>query len=213
MNSSVQQRYGQPRGIFSQLDEDIVLQRYFVEAKLANGKFLDIGAYDGVLYSNTRVFAMQGWSGVCVEASQMCFDQLRKTYPLTDDRIMCVRAAVTLDTDGEIELFESSDPVSTTVQFNRDKFCGLSQFSPVKVPAMSVARLAKQFPGPYHLISIDTEGTSVEIALALPPEMVVAGSVLCVEYDLELDRLVDGLKDRGFSLSYENGLNALFVKD
>lgn len=210
--NEAQIRYGRPQGIFSQLDEDMVLRKYF--EGFSAGRFLDIGAYDGALYSNTRLFAMQGWAGLCVEASGPCFAELISLYPPVETQnVICLHAALTVDLDGEIEIHQTSDPVSTTEEFNRDKFSSLSQFERTKVPAISMSTLAADYPGPYDLISIDTEGTSVDLAIALPAEICTPGSVVLVEYDLDLDRLSEGMVKKGFTLIHDNGLNAIYAKN
>lgn len=205
-------KYGQPRGIFSQLDEDLFLSKYFNGKRIVRGSFLDVGAYDGVLYSNTRYFAMNGWSGVCVEASSPCFAELSRLYPPTNKTVVCLHAAVTTDVDGEIEIHETADPVSTTVDFNREKFSSLSTFTAAKVRAVSMSALAKEFPGPYDLISIDTEGTSFDLALCIPIEILTPDGVICVEQDLDIDSFLDGMKLKGFRPLYDNGLNVLLVR-
>jgi FkbM family methyltransferase len=209
---SARAKYGQPKGIFSQLDEDLFLTKYFDEIGLERGRFLDIGSYDGVLYSNTRAFAMRGWEGVCLEPSRPVFEELCNLYPLSRSKVRCHQAAVTVDNDGEIDLYETPDPVSTTEIFNRDKFSTLATFKATKVQAMSFKKLAVAYPGPYHLISIDTEGTSIDLALALPIEILAMGGIVVVELDLDVDKLFMGMKTKGFIEVHNNGLNALFVR-
>lgn len=205
-------RHGRPRGIFSQMDEDFVLLRHFDTFGVRMGKFLDIGAYDGEYLSNTRALAMRGWEGVSVEAAPQCYAELVKLYPEKQKAVQCVHAAITVEQAGEIELFESTDPVSTTETKNRDRFAYLTPFNAVKVPAMPIADLLKAYPGPYDLISIDTEGTSVDLAFLVPLEVVTDAGVVCVEQDTLLDDMIEGMEKNGFKLLHENGLNALFVK-
>lgn len=40
---------------------------HIVQNLPANGRFLDIGAHDGVTFSSTRALLLNGWSGVYVE--------------------------------------------------------------------------------------------------------------------------------------------------
>src|SRR6266566_887458 len=44
------------------------------------GRFLDIGAFDGLTFSNTRCLAELGWGGVLVEPSPAAFVHLMKGY-------------------------------------------------------------------------------------------------------------------------------------
>ena len=61
--------------MFSQRDEEQVILDHFGDRV---GTFLDVGAYDGITFSNTHALALKGWSGVCVEASPSCFVKLMK---------------------------------------------------------------------------------------------------------------------------------------
>ena len=46
--------------------EDYLVNLIFKNKK--NGTFIDIGAHDGVRFSNSFAFSKLGWKGVCVEA-------------------------------------------------------------------------------------------------------------------------------------------------
>jgi FkbM family methyltransferase len=60
------------------------------------GYFVDVGAYDGVAYSNTYALEQLGWSGLCVEPESDAFGrcQAARSCP-----VMCVAAS---DYDGRI---------------------------------------------------------------------------------------------------------------
>ena len=63
-----------------------------------NGFFVDIGAYDGVKFSNSYTLEQQfGWKGICVEANAQTFKELCKVRSsqnintaVTDRNGMCV---------------------------------------------------------------------------------------------------------------------------
>ena len=59
---------------YSQFGEQPIIANFFGNA--TSGRFLDIGAYDGVTNSNTRGLLELGWSGVLVEAAPAAFDIL-----------------------------------------------------------------------------------------------------------------------------------------
>ena len=50
---------------FSSDGEDYVLQKIF--SKLKNGYYIDIGSHHPILHSNTFLFYLNGWRGVCVD--------------------------------------------------------------------------------------------------------------------------------------------------
>jgi len=60
---------------YSQYDQDKFADIYFKRKR--NGFFLDIGANDGISFSNTFFFEKErGWSGICIEPIPEVFNQL-----------------------------------------------------------------------------------------------------------------------------------------
>lgn len=61
----------------SQNCEEQYILEYFEGQK---GTFIDIGANEGITFSNTRALAELGWSGCFVEPSPKAFERLKKNY-------------------------------------------------------------------------------------------------------------------------------------
>ena len=55
--------------------------------------YIDIGANDGVLFSNTYKFAKNGASGLCIEPSSTAFRKLQLNH-LFHPKVKCIKAAV-----------------------------------------------------------------------------------------------------------------------
>jgi len=69
---------GRPCNFFSQQAEDATLFNMFFN-RIERGTYLEFGAVDGVLYSNTLFLEQNlGWSGVLLEASPSSFQGLQK---------------------------------------------------------------------------------------------------------------------------------------
>lgn len=62
---------------FSQHGQDRFVYETFFKDRSTPGVFVDIGAYDGTLYSNTLLFEKLGWTGICVEPLPSAFEKLR----------------------------------------------------------------------------------------------------------------------------------------
>lgn len=67
---------------YSQHDEDgIILSLLEKEGKEFNGVILDVGANDGIMYSNSRMFIEDyNWKGVLIEPTKDCVDKLNELY-------------------------------------------------------------------------------------------------------------------------------------
>jgi len=65
---------------------------------MKNGVFVDVGAYDGVTWSNSLALEKYlDWKGICIEPIPEVFESLTKTRS-----VKCVQSAIT-DYDGEVE--------------------------------------------------------------------------------------------------------------
>lgn len=64
-------------GYYSQEGQDKWVFERLLPGKKA-GFFVDIGAHDGVSFSNTLFLEKQGWNGVCVEPNPQVFEKLQK---------------------------------------------------------------------------------------------------------------------------------------
>ncbi len=66
---------------YSQCQEDIYLLSKFFNNK-RNGVYIEMGALDGVLYSNTKMFEdYYGWSGILIEPHPLKFKDLQNNRP------------------------------------------------------------------------------------------------------------------------------------
>ena len=201
--------------MYSQFDEETYFLRSL--AGIPVGRFLEIGAFNPTLYSNSRALYELGWSGVLVEPSPGPMSVLLNAYG-NDPRITLVQAAVT--TGGGygylVKLEASDDAFSTDVQANFDKWRATKKFrGSIQVPVISLEYLLARFFPRFSanlkadFISIDTEGTSVDlftemIRLGYSPQCVV------VEHDLRFGDLDRAAGIGGYRLLHENTTNRVY---
>lgn len=62
---------------YSQFEQDKFIYENYFNNKF-DGYFVDIGAADGIKYSNSKFFEEIGWKGVCIEPNPKAFDDLQK---------------------------------------------------------------------------------------------------------------------------------------
>lgn len=208
----------------SQNDEEEAIVSYF--KLLQNDKrvlrFLDIGAHDGILLSNTRALAEAGWGGTLVEPSPAAFCRLMKTYQDRTD-IDLVNAAITLDS-GLVKFHDAAGDFVSTFDERHKELWEARPFDPIKmqpiyVNGVTVEKLVGALPGPYPFINIDVEGANFEVFKAMPL-VALNCELICVEFE---DRFVSRLAEietlaarqgyRQFHLTRENVLLARTVKN
>jgi FkbM family methyltransferase len=123
---------------FSQNDEQDYICNYFNENE---GFFLEIGAFDPKVFSNTRSLVERGWSGTYVEPSPICAEKFRIEYK-ENYKIDLIEAAVS-DKDGFDTLYDcNGNAVSTTDINHKIKWeIGDIKFNKIQVKFISMESL------------------------------------------------------------------------
>jgi FkbM family methyltransferase len=177
------------------------------------GRFLEIGACDGVLVSNTLALTELGWSGVMVEPSPQAFMALKQLHG-SNPKLTLVHAAVG-PRYGMTKFWEEQTigGYSTTEEGNRAKWQHLANFpQPFYVPVIPVEVLLAEFPGPVDFLSIDTEGTSTDLFCTFPFAAVLP-RVVCVEHDGRIAECLAQAQQWGYREVARNGENLVFVRE
>ena len=161
----------------SQYREDEIIHEHFGER---TGRFLDIGAYDGKTFSNTEALVQGGWEGVMVEASPQCFVLLQSGYRANPD-VKCVCCA--MGTSVGLTLFyDSAGAVASLHKSHMEKWAAdQKDFMEIYVPIIRPNDLLRTLPGPYHFISLDIEGSSIDVLALFPDFQELGTELICVE--------------------------------
>lgn len=157
----------------SQSNQDSFLYNHVFKDK-KNGVFVDIGANDGITFSNTYFFEKEmGWTGICVEPIPEIFDKLRanrnchcilgcisnKTGPID----FLVIQDSTYRNDMLSGIFEKFDPRQLAIiQRQIAQGNGTSKIIPVQSYSLTQLLLEHHIPNVDYL-SIDTEGGELDI--------------------------------------------------
>lgn len=199
--------------MYSQLDEERVIVEFFQGRPL--GRYLDIGAWDGIQMSNTRRLAELGWSGVLVEPGAKNFAQLLDNYAFAADRSVFVLAAVSENRGLERLWFDTSPERGWS-----QSICQHVADNPLLMPARSGAHCVvptitpadlDRF-GPYDFLSVDAEGKDLDILRAMPEHMYAPMSMVSAEVPGHLDQALEVLAPKGFRVHYQTTCNVIFVK-
>lgn len=192
---------------YSQFGEQAAIGHAFKD-HIGTGVFLDIGAYNPKVFSNTRALYELGWSGVMIEPSPGPMLTLIAEYG-NDPRITLVQAAISVEGGAMPALHVTDDAVSTTDEANYDQWKGTAKFlGRVLVPGITWGEIAMRFGGA-DFCNIDAEGISVDVFHA----MLAAGifpTVVCVEYDNRLPELMTAATKYAYAAIYSNGTNVIF---
>ena len=141
--------------MFSQHDEEKWVLKHAGKA----GKFLDVGANDGVTFSNTHALALNGWTGVCIEPSPYWLGPLIKTYP--DVQKFTIIAAALGASRCLCDFWSTEGIVNTTEKSMMEKWKEHHPYRLIMMPQSQV-QIATRLPG-------SGSGSVYSRLISLPP--------------------------------------------
>jgi FkbM family methyltransferase len=148
---------------YSQLGQDIEVLSFYKNK--TNGYFLEIGASDGILLSNTYLLEKDyNWKGICCEPLPNKFIELKKNRPNS----ICIDKAVYNSTGDIVEFliankFDLLSGINAHIDKYRD-YIGENK-SYINVETILFNDLLESNNAPLFIdyLSLDTEGTELEI--------------------------------------------------
>jgi len=75
---------------------DLIIEEIFQRLEITCGTFVEFGAWDGLVLSNTRKLFEEGWGGLLIEADPKKYEELKTNYE-NHDRVTAINCFV--DTD------------------------------------------------------------------------------------------------------------------
>jgi FkbM family methyltransferase len=175
---------------------------------IPNGRFLDIGAHDGITFSSTRKLFELGWSGVYVEPSP---DVLPLLYKNAGSN--CTILPVAIGTSNVSMDFYSSggDMVGSLSSDHVNKWSNYVKFSKTTVDVITVDELEKRVGREFDFIGIDVEGINLDVFNQFDWNKWNAKCV-CVEYESHKDHMINVMTKIGYKLIYVSPENLVFTK-
>ena len=203
---------------YSQNGEDYLVWNLFDYKE--KGFYVEVGAFDGMHFSNTFSFEQAGWAGICIEPHPTFFPFCQKNRPDST----CINAACVGDESlkevsfnaEEIGLLSgiSADEDDVDYRYSARKL-DFKGFNKVTVPAMTLTNiLDNHAPGTaIDFMTIDVEGTELDVLKGLDFTR-YAPEVLIVEDNKETPNqpLFDYLEgEKGYTFARKIGANVIFT--
>jgi FkbM family methyltransferase len=193
---------------YSQYQEDLIIWNALQKAGIEKGKLLDIGAWHPIDKSNSRLLIEKGWQALLIEPSPWPLHECVSVYGNSSDVVEIVGAAVGINA-GLDRMKISDDAVSSTEFDVQDKWKETGGYIGwLHVPVITLQQIFDWFGGPYQFVSIDTEGTSVPLAMELLKTEALPYCI-CVEHDNRLAELMQVAEARGYAAIHINGTNVI----
>jgi len=200
--------------MFSQRNEEKYILQFFKNLQgLPQGRFLDIGAYDGKTFSNTHQLALQGWGGVCVEASPSLYQSLHNLYD-SNPKIQIVEIGIGMKR-GILPFYDFyGDAIGT---FDKKHALlwekkGSCEYEVIPVSVITVKDLLEQVGYDFDFLNLDIEGWSFQVLKLFPFNKFPKLKMICVEFDGKENEVVTFLKTYGYTHLYTSAENVIMVK-
>lgn len=198
-------------------EDDIVAAQFRLDFR---GNLLEIGAWEPVNFSNSRLLIERGWDATLVEFSPLAVDKLIREYP-DNPKVRVIQAAITpieahvqrfSITEDALSAPEAEGETSTRWKDMRPGYHG-GFYGHLWVPTLSLDKLIQQFFGDKKIdfASIDTEGSSTEIAIVLMRSD-WRPQVLCVEHDSRQVEIMSEAKRHGYKAVEINQQNMVLCR-
>jgi FkbM family methyltransferase len=203
---------------YAQVCEDLIVADIFKRLHVDNPTYLDIGAHDPIVWSNTYLFYEAGSRGVLVEPNPSLTGKLRRVRPgdtVLEVGIGAKGADVEADYylvagKGEMNTFSQEEAKHLQAEFGADVVVGV-----IKRKLVDVNRvLAENFPNRApDFVSTDTEGYDFTILSGFDFER-FRPRVFCVETLASSRpdaRIVDLMQSRDYEIRGGTFVNTVFV--
>ena len=195
----------------SQTNEDEIISEYFGDRK---GRFLDIGAWNGVEFSNTEQLAKTGWGGVSVEPSGTSFRDLLKVYRDRDDVQVC-NCVIVPDGTFRLDLFydNAGDAVSSCDPKHIEIWSAQGYpFYPFLTAFVPIKDLIAKIGLDFEFINIDVEGGNFALAAAMLPMLTDKNEMLCIEAENN-EAMLQMVASHRYQLHKQTRENFIFLRN
>ena len=192
----------QTKNSYAQHEEDRL-----IELLLPRGvnSFIDIGANDGVLFSNSFKFAKKGANGLCIEPSRNSFRKLRLNH-LFHPKVKCIQSAVS-NTNSHI--FLNEDGYESTLSYvSKSK-----KNNSYSVRCQTFDKILEKYPEflEVDLLTVDVEGHEREVFDALTNDQFKAKVIILESDKTQIEELLKSNSLKIYRPEFINGVNTVLI--
>ncbi|HUI30861.1 MAG TPA: FkbM family methyltransferase [Candidatus Acidoferrales bacterium] len=187
---------------YSQWGEESIIREFFEGYSETYLKFfVDAGAFNGIMGSNTRALAESGWGGILIEPNPLVFGGLKRDYEKFSSCV-CLQNALSNYSADNVEMFIAMGPegtpegkqweyaqVSTLNRNFADTYIKEHDFryKPYRVNVRTLTEIltANGCPHDFGFISIDCEAEDLNVLKGLDLS-IFRPKLICIESDKEV---------------------------
>jgi FkbM family methyltransferase len=198
---------------YAQYNEENFLYNFFSNKQ--DGFLVDIGAADGIRYSNSRSLIESGWSGMLVEPNINSFKKLEQLYG-SDKKIILENVGCSDESIETADFFvdknDEFEQLSTfsDAQVNKCKEIYNCEFEKNEVRVIKTSDLLKKYSiSKIDFLSVDTEAFDTKVINGIDLNECEI-SLICIEHNS--DEITKKLSDFGYKICHQTIGNIFFSK-
>lgn len=193
---------------YAQHGEDLILLNIFKAIGIERPSYLDIGAHDPFVISNTALLYESGSRGINVDANAHLIEAFRKARPGD------INLAVGVASEPGRRTFYAPSARSGLSSFLRQEVEGHGHLTEIEVEVTTVNAIVDEHAGGVfpHILSIDAEGMDMDIVRSLDlrasrPDVIVAEARAGAR---EMARVLAG---QDYAPVFRAGSNTIFLHE
>jgi len=179
-----------------------------------DGFFIDIGAYDGIIGSNTYIFEQIGWKGICIEPQPNIFRQLKRNR-----KCDLYNVALSSRSGENVEFFQAHNAPALSglnegmEDSHKNWAKEYGKVDIIKINTITFDKLMEKYPDLTYIdfISIDVEGHEMEILENINFKKYRFG-LITIE-NSEPEKIKELMYKNGYNVFMEVGVDIMFIPD
>ncbi len=203
---------------FAQQGEDLIVKNLFETFNIKNPSYVDIGAWDPVIHSNTYLFYRQGSRGLLIEPNPAFIAKLKSVRP--KDTVLNIGIGVTDQKEADYYILEGAGQSNTFSKEEADAWSRVAGRQVIKkvikMPLININEVLQENMGRGpDFLSVDAEGLDERILKSLDFEK-FRPKVICAE-TLEagtnnvIQSIVSFLESKDYSVRGSTFVNSIFL--
>jgi FkbM family methyltransferase len=206
---------------YAQQGEDLIVDSICDSLGIQNPTYLDIGAADPVVLSNTYLFYQKGCRGVLVEPNPAFCRRLQAQRP--EDKLLCVGVGAARQGSADYYMIggPDGDLLNTFSKDEADHYAAKSNgFRPVekviKMPLVDINTIIEErFYQAPNFVNIDTEGLDLDILRSLDfnhyrPGIICSETLIIGTTQVNM-AILDLMRSKDYSIRGSTFVNTIFV--
>ena len=206
-------------GYFSQYGQDVLLDRLLTPATCPEPTFVDVGAHDGVTFSNTCFLERRrGWSGICIEPNPDVFGDLSANRTCDCHQVAIGSQSGRAEfrrVDGYGQMLSGLEATHDRRHRRRIEAAVRQHGGGFRTDWVDVSRLDDLLSAHgverFELLCIDVEGGELEVIASIDLDAFGVEMVV-VENNYGSSSIMRALEDQGFRLLLHVAQDEIYVR-